>query len=93
MIAVRSQKTKVIHGSCDDEVDVVGATVGSIRASLVDAFNLYGDVAVFVNGVRVEFSYRLRGCEILEFCKSWGRKGSSSPLNETPPPFLRIQNN
>ena len=77
MIAINNhQLTKVIHNSNDDTFFIAGATVGSVRAALVDAFNIPVTALAFVNDLQVDFRHRLRGGETLEFCVGWGRKGS-----------------
>jgi len=73
------QPTRIIHGSCDGEFVVAGASVRSIRASLVDAFNISADALAFLNGKQVDWRYRLRGGESLEFVKPWGRKSACEP--------------
>jgi hypothetical protein len=66
---------KVIHGPNDDILDLTGASVGDVRASLVHAFNVPPDAVALVNGVRVPRHYRLKGNSILEFVVQRGRKG------------------
>lgn len=66
---------KIIHAANDGNFSVVGACVASIRASLVDAFNIPTDALSFVNGEQVGGDFRLRGDDSLEFVKQQGRKG------------------
>ncbi len=66
---------KVIHGANGGVFDVAGAPVGSIQASLVDAFNIKEDAISFVNGEQVSPSYILQPNDTLEFCKRSSSKG------------------
>lgn len=66
---------KVIHGANDGTFALEGAKVGSVRSSLVDAFNIPKDAIAFVNGEQVEMSYTLATDDNLEFCKQSGSKG------------------
>ena len=67
---------KVICGANDDRLPVVGCRVGTIRNSLVDAFNLPSQALAFVNGVEVGPSFRVQAHNVLEFCKKHGYKGA-----------------
>lgn len=69
-------KVKVIHGS-EDEVfeNLVGHKVQTVRASLVDAFNIPADALSFVNGEQVDGNYVLQKNDTLEFVKQAGVKG------------------
>ena len=66
---------KIIHGANDGIFNVVGASVASVRASLVDAFNLPDDAIAFANGEQAKSDFRLRCNDTLEFMKRRGRKG------------------
>jgi hypothetical protein len=66
---------KIIHGANDGIFNVGGASVASVRASLVDAFNIPGEALAFVNGEVVRHDFRVRGNDTLEFVKQWGVKG------------------
>jgi excisionase family DNA binding protein len=77
--ANQPSQVKVIHGACDAEFDLAGASVGNVRTTLVDVFNISADAVAFLNGKRVDRSYRLRGGERLEFVKPWGRKSACEP--------------
>jgi hypothetical protein len=77
MIAIKNHRpTKVIHGANDGEFAIAGASIGSVRASLVDAFNIPIQALAFVAGIRVDSGYRIRGGEVVEFCRRWGQKGA-----------------
>ena len=83
MIAINSHyPVKVIHGACDGEFDLVGSTVGRVRASLVDAFNIPFGALAFVNGDLVAEDCHLRALDILEFVRQWGRKGATDNRDE-----------
>ena len=66
---------KVIHGANDGSFAVAGAAVASVRASLVDSFNIPDDAEALVNGVAVLPAYRLNPHDTLEFVKRQGWKG------------------
>lgn len=66
---------KVIHGANDGTFTLEGAKVGSVRSSLVDAFNIPKDAIAFVNGEQVNMGYTLATDDTLEFCKQSGSKG------------------
>lgn len=70
-------KVKVIHGANDDTFDgLVGQSVGSVRASLVDAFNIPGDAMALVDGTQVNNDFVLKTNQTLEFIKAAGVKGA-----------------
>ena len=66
---------KIIHGANDGVFEVAGAKVETVRASLVDAFNIPADALAFVTGEQVERTYRLHPDDTLEFVKQKGKKG------------------
>lgn len=70
-------QVKVIHGANDDSFAVVGQKVSSVRASLVDAFNIPGDALAFVDGEQVDGNHILVENSTLEFVKQAGVKGDS----------------
>lgn len=76
-------EVKVICAANDDRFPVVGCRVGTVRASLVDAFNIPPQAIALVNGERVDFSYRLQSNDILEFCKQYGYKGGRRMFTKT----------
>lgn len=82
MFAV-GRSVKVIHGANDGTFDLAGSTVSTVRASLVDAFNVPGDALSFVNGDLVPASYRLAGNDTLEFVRKRGTKGAGKKKNLT----------
>ena len=70
-------KVKVIHGANDDTFDgLVGQKVSTVRASLVDAFNIPGDALALVDGQQVDNEHILIAGQTLEFIKQAGVKGS-----------------
>lgn len=77
------RSVKVIHGANDGTFDLAGSTVSTVRASLVDAFNVPGDALSFVNGDLVPASYRLAGNDTLEFVRKRGTKGAGKKKNLT----------
>lgn len=66
---------KVIHGANDGSFKLAGSKVSTVRASLVDAFNIPGDALAFVDGEQVDANYVLQEHSTLEFVKQAGVKG------------------
>lgn len=77
------RSVKVIHGANDGKFDLAGSKVSTVRASLVDAFNVPGDALAFVNGNVVPASYRLARNDTLEFVRERGVKGAGKKKNLT----------
>jgi hypothetical protein len=76
LLAKLEGKIKVIHGANDDTFDgLIGQKVATVRASLVDAFNIPGDALALVNGMQVDNTYTLQQNDVLEFIKQAGVKG------------------
>jgi hypothetical protein len=76
LLAKMDGRIKVIHGANDEEFELVGQKVSSVRASLVDAFNIPGDALALVNGEQVNNDYVLVANDTLEFIKAAGVKGA-----------------
>lgn len=66
---------KVIHGANDGSFQLSGSKISTVRASLVDAFNIPGDALAFVNGEQVNDAHVLQSGDQLEFVKQAGVKG------------------
>ncbi len=66
---------KVIHGANDGIFNVAGAFIASVRASLVDAFNIPVNAIPFVNGEFIRPDHRLQADDTLEFVFPMGSKG------------------
>jgi sulfur carrier protein ThiS len=75
-MVAENQLIKVIHGVNDGTFPVAGATVASVRLSLVDAFNVPETTVAFANGRPVPPRYRVRDGDVLEFVRPWGEKGA-----------------
>jgi len=69
-----SGPVKIIHGANDGNFNVGGASVASVRASLVDAFNIPDEAIAFINGETVPPTYTLQTNDTLEFIVPLGRK-------------------
>lgn len=69
-------KVRVIHGSNEQYLDLSGKTVGSIRKSLRDVFNIPGDADALVMGKQVGDDYIMDAGQTLEFSKEHGVKGA-----------------
>lgn len=71
-------RIKVIHGANDDTFDgLVGQKVGTVRASLVDAFNIPADALALVDGKQVDNNHILTVNSTLEFIRQAGVKGAT----------------
>lgn len=73
-------QVRVVHGCHDDGFPVAGYTVDVVRTSLRYVFNDAADAKSLVNGFEVDRSYRLADGDLVEFVRSWGRKGGL-PVN------------
>ena len=73
---------KVICGANDDYFPIAGATVGSARTNLIDAFNIPGNAVAFVNGQEIPRTHVLQGNVTLEFVPQYGRKAGHPRLSE-----------
>lgn len=72
-------KVRVIHGANERYFDhLTGKTVGSVRKSLRDAFNIPGDASALINGKEVGDDFILASGNSLEFVKMAGEKGVNS---------------
>ena len=71
-------KVRVVHGANEQYLDNLGGkTVGSVRKSLKDVFNIPGDATALVSGKEVQDDFILDGGMTLEFFKEAGTKGVS----------------
>jgi hypothetical protein len=68
------RKVRVIHGANECFFDLAGWRVSTVRASLVDAFNISSEAISLVNGQQVAPNYVLQSNETLEFIKQRGEK-------------------
>lgn len=76
MDEIESQGTvQCMYGASVESFTVAGQTVASVRASLVDSFNIPSDAVPYVNGDQVDGSFVLRANDNLEFVKQAGTKG------------------
>lgn len=66
---------KCIHGANDDTFAVAGQKVSTVRASLVDAFNIPADALTFVDGEQVDGNYILQENQVIEWVRQAGVKG------------------
>lgn len=77
--SIDATRIKVFHGANEGVFGLAGASVSTIRLSLVDAFNISSDAISFVNGSQVEPTYKLMPNDTLEFVKKSGEKSSLDP--------------
>ena len=66
---------RVICGITDRELRIVGATVGEVRAQLVDMFNIPANALALMNGGEVSADYVIKANDVLEFSQKLGTKG------------------
>lgn len=70
-------KVRVVHGANEQYFDNLGGkTVGSIRKSLREAFNIPSDAEALIAGKSVGDDFVLEGGQNLEFVKEAGVKGN-----------------
>lgn len=67
---------QVIHGANNQTFEnLANSTVGDVRDTLAEVFNIPVDAQALVNGENVGNNYRLRANDTLEFIKQAGVKG------------------
>lgn len=70
-------KVRVVNGANEQYFDnLEGKTVGSVRKSLREVFNIAGDASALVGGKDVGDDFILEGGMNLEFIKEAGVKGT-----------------
>lgn len=73
-------KVRVVHGANEKYFDnLTGKTVGSVRKSLREVFNIPGDASALISGKEVGDDFVLEGGMNLEFVKEAGVKGGENP--------------
>lgn len=70
-----TKKIRVVHGANQDYFDIEGKTVGAVRKSLREVFNIPGDAEALIAGKAVGDDFVLEGGQSLEFVKESGVKG------------------
>lgn len=71
-----TQKVRVVHGVNEQYFDNLdGKTVGSVKKSLREVFNIPGDAESLIEGKAVQDDFILEGGMNLEFVKEAGIKG------------------
>ena len=70
------KQVRVVSGANEQYHSLEGKTVGSVRKSLRDVFNIPGDAVALVGGKEVGDDFILEGGQNLEFLKEAGVKGS-----------------
>ena len=74
--AAATSKVRVVHGANEQYFDnLEGKTVGSVRKSLREVFNIPGDATALIGGKEVQDDFVLDGGMNLEFFKEAGVKG------------------
>jgi hypothetical protein len=74
--AAVTQKVRVVHGANEQYFDnLEGKTVGSVKKSLREVFNIPGDAQALVANKEVGDDFILDGGMSLEFVKEAGVKG------------------
>jgi hypothetical protein len=72
-----TSKVRVIHGANEQYFDnLQGKTVGMVRKSLREVFNIPGDAEALIGGKSVGDDFILEAGVSLEFLKAAGVKGS-----------------
>jgi hypothetical protein len=81
-------KIRVVNGANEQYFDnLQGKTVGSVRKSLREVFNIPGDASALIGGKEVGDDFILEGGMNLEFVKEAGVKG-----DDPPPKRVFLQN-
>lgn len=72
-----TSKIRVVHGANEQYFDTLeGKTVGQVKKSLREVFNIPGDAEALVNGKQVGDDFVLDAGMNLEFTKEAGVKGA-----------------
>ena len=75
------KKVRVVHGANEQYFDnLEGKTVGMVRKSLREVFNIPGDAEALIGGKNVGDDFVLEGGQNLEFVKEAGVKGKSQSI-------------
>lgn len=72
---IAMKKVLVNHGANSKYFDLEGKSVGSVRKSLRESFNLPGDAEAVIDGKTVGDDFILEGGQTLDFTKEAGVKG------------------
>jgi len=75
-ISKNQEKVRVIHGANQDYFDIQGKTVGSVKKSLKEVFNIPSEAQAIVSGQNVDNDFVLKAGDSLEFIKEAGVKGN-----------------
>lgn len=73
-----ASKVRVIHGANEGYYDLEGKTVGSVKKSLREVFNIPGDADALIGGKEVQDDFVLEAGMNLEFSKDAGQKGKQA---------------
>lgn len=76
-VTKKTNQVRVVHGSSDAYYNIEGKTVGMVRKSLRDAFNIPSDAKAEISGKVVEDDFILQAGHTLEFSKTAGQKGQN----------------
>lgn len=72
------RKVRVVHGANEQYFDnLEGKTVGMVRKSLREAFNIPGDADALIAGKVVGDDFILQSADCIEFVKEAGLKGTT----------------
>lgn len=67
---------RVVHGAKDETMDqIVGRTVGELRKSIKDIYNIPNDATALIDGVQVDDNAIITKDSTIEFIKQAGVKG------------------
>lgn len=72
----KPEKVRVVHGANEGHFDLTGKTVGQVKKSLRDVFNISKDAEASIGGEIVGDDFILESGSSLEFCKNAGVKGA-----------------
>lgn len=70
------EKVRVVHGANEGYFDLSGKTVGQVKKSLRDVFNISTEAEASIGGKLVGDDFILESGSSLEFCKNAGVKGN-----------------
>jgi hypothetical protein len=71
-------KVRVVHGANEQYLELSGKTVGMVRKSLRDVFNIPGDANAYIDSNNVGDDVVVEPGQTLEFSKEAGVKGDET---------------
>jgi molybdopterin converting factor small subunit len=72
---MEEETVKIVSGVNEQEFPIAGKTIGEIRESLREVFNIDDNAQAIVNGQKKNNNYALQSKDVVEFIHPIGEKG------------------